>query len=209
MKKTRGLTMAFVAASLLFVFVACDDGRTESDETAVNQEDEIDAEETPTEEPEDKGKKGKGGGPPGREAGCKRPSRAAPTRSLARVMKGTVVPLDRMHCDIEGTINMVRLPSQEKRTVMSLDIQGLDRKATYEVFVHTKPCKDGGGPPYLLDAKAPAGPDNLVGGKFSSEGRSVAELEKSTRGSVGKEGVSIVIYEDGHPVACADLLPLD
>jgi hypothetical protein len=116
-------------------------------------------------------------------------------------MQGVVLPLDGKKCTIQGTINLVRLPKEQNRTVMSLDIRGLKGKATYQAFAHTRACKDDGGPRYQLNGKD-------IGGKFRpDEGGSVAELEIESRGIAGKEAVSIVIYEGDRAVACADLRP--
>lgn len=201
MRGTGHRAAALIAVAAL-LFVACEGGGDEPDplDAAAEQEEPEEVEETPTEEPEEEAQQEGGGPPPGKGPPCPQP-RGGPRPSEARVMQGVVVPLDGKKCSIFGTINLIRLPREQGYTVMSLDIRGLKGKATYQAFAHTRACKDDGGPRYQVKGKE-------IGGKFrTDEGGSVGELEIESRGTAGKEAVSIVIFEGDRAVACADLRP--
>ncbi len=202
MRRTGYRAAALIAVAAL-LFVACDGGEDGPTDTAAEQEETEEVEETPTEEtPTEEPVHEEGGPPPGKGPPCPK-ARGGPRPSEARVMQGVVLPLDGKKQTICGTINLVRLPKEQNRTVMSLDIQGLKGKSTYQAFAHTRACKQDGGPRYQLNGKD-------IGGKFRSDDQgSVAEVEIESRGIAGKEAVSIVIFEGSRAVACADLRPAE
>ncbi len=202
MRGTAHRMAALITVAALVLF-ACggDEGERDPVDAAAQQEETEEVEETATEEPEEEPENEGGGPPPGEGPPCPK-ARGGPRPSNARVMQGVVLPFDGKKCTIQGTINLIRLPSEQGYTVMSLDIRGLKGNSTYGAFAHTRACKDDGGPRYRLKGKE-------IGGKFRAEGGSVAELEIESPGTAGKEAVSIVIFEGDRAVACADLRPAE
>jgi hypothetical protein len=192
---------ATLFAVLTLLFAACAGGGAEDDaiDAAAQTEAAVEGEESTEEEVEEQEEDEGRGGPP--LEGCP-PAHAlaGPRPSNARVMKGLVRPLEGKKCRIEGSINMIRLPRSERRTVIGVDLRGLNEKATYDAFIHTRACKEGAGPRYRL-AGIP------MGGRFRATGDFAAEEEILAQGTVGRKAISVVVYENRRPVACADLRP--
>ena len=108
--------------------------------------------------------------------------------------------------DISGRAQMVR--TADGRTIVSIQLEGLDPNTTYGAHVHAAACAansaDGH---YRFDpAGAAAPPNEIWPGPFTTNDAGVGNGNTIAEGTAGPTAVSVVVpAPGGAKIACADL----
>jgi hypothetical protein len=124
---------------------------------------------------------------------------AAVTRGDFHAFNGSSLP-------ITGNATMIR--TADVRTIVVIQVQGLDANVEYGSHVHKQACADGlAGTHYRFDPAGPAAPPNEIWpGPFTTNAAGAGSGGTIVEGTAGTTAVSVVIHAPGGAkIACADL----
>lgn len=124
---------------------------------------------------------------------------AVVTRGEFNAFNGSTLP-------ITGQATMVR--TADGRTIVSIQVQGLDADTTYGSHVHSQACADGlAGGHYRFDPAGAATPPNEIWpGPFTTNAAGAGSGDTIAEGTAGPTAVAVVIHAPGGAkIACADL----
>ena len=124
---------------------------------------------------------------------------ATVTRGEFHAFNGSSLP-------ITGHATMVR--TADGRTVVTIQVQGLDSNTEYGSHVHKQACADGlAGTHYRFDpAGAGVPPNEIWPGPFTTNAAGAGSGDTIADGTAGSDAVSVVIHAPGGAkIACADL----
>ncbi len=126
---------------------------------------------------------------------------------------GAVVTSGRFHAfaagagmDISGRAQMVR--TADGRTIVAIQVQGLNPDTTYGSHVHAAACAVGDADGhYKFDpAGPPAPPNEIWPGPFTTNPAGIGNGLTIADGTAGPTAVSVVVHAPGGAkIACADL----
>jgi hypothetical protein len=124
---------------------------------------------------------------------------ATVTRGEFHAFNGSSLP-------ITGQATMIR--TADGRTIVSIEVQGLEANVEYGSHVHKQACADGlAGTHYRFDpAGAAAPPNEIWPGPFTTNAAGAGNGGAIANGIAGPTAVSVVIHAPGGAkIACADL----
>jgi hypothetical protein len=124
---------------------------------------------------------------------------ATVTRGEFHAFNGSSLP-------ITGQATMIR--TADGRTIVSIEVQGLEANVEYGSHVHKQACADGlAGTHYRFDpAGAAAPPNEIWPGPFTTNAAGAGNGATIANGTAGPTAVSVVIHAPGGAkIACADL----
>jgi hypothetical protein len=107
---------------------------------------------------------------------------------------------------ISGQATMIR--TADGRTIVTIQVQGLDPSTSYGSHVHKQACADGlAGTHYRFDPAGAATPPNEIWpGPFTTNPAGAGNGDTIADGTAGPTAVSVVIHAPGGAkIACADL----
>lgn len=124
---------------------------------------------------------------------------ATVTRGEFNAFNGSSLP-------ITGYATMIR--SADGRTIVTIQVQGLDASVTYGSHVHQQACADGlAGTHYRFDPAGAATPPNEIWpGPFTTNDAGAGSGFTIAEGTAGSTALSVVVHAPGGAkIACADL----
>ena len=124
----------------------------------------------------------------------------------ARVTRGDFHAFNGSSLPITGQATMIR--TADGRTIVTIQVQGLDANVEYASHVHKQACADGlAGTHYRFDpAGAAAPPNEIWPGPFTTNAAGAGNGSTIAAGTAGSTAVSVVIHAPGGAkIACADL----
>jgi hypothetical protein len=124
----------------------------------------------------------------------------------AVVTRGEFHPFNGSTLDIAGNATMVR--TADGRTIVTIQVTGLDAGLTYGSHVHAQSCANGlAGGHYRFDPAGAATPPNEIWpGPFTTNAAGNGNGDTVADGIAGSTAVSVVIHApNGTKIACADL----
>jgi hypothetical protein len=124
---------------------------------------------------------------------------AVVTRGEFNAFNGSTLP-------ISGQATMVR--TADGRTIVTIQVTGLEPGLTYPSHVHAQACADGlAGGHYKFDpAGAVTPPNEIWPGPFTTNPAGAGRGHTVAQGTAGQGAVSVVIHAPGGAkIACADL----
>jgi hypothetical protein len=123
----------------------------------------------------------------------------------ATVTRGTFHAFNGSPLPIAGKATMVR--TADGRTIVTIQVTGLDGGQTYGSHVHAAACEGLGGGHYRFDpAGAGSPPNEIWPGPFTTNAAGTGNGFTVADGTAGSSAVSVVIHgPDGAKIGCADL----
>ena len=124
----------------------------------------------------------------------------------AVVTRGEFNPFNGSTLPIAGNATMVR--TADGRTIVTIQVTGLDAGLTYGSHVHAQSCANGlAGGHYKFDpAGAAAPPNEIWPGPFTTNAAGNGSGWTVANATAGQAAVSVVIHAPGGAkIACADL----
>lgn len=124
---------------------------------------------------------------------------ATVTRGVFNAFNGSSLP-------ITGQATMIR--TADGRTIVTIQVQGLDASTEYGSHVHKQACADGlAGTHYRFDPAGAATPPNEIWpGPFTTNDAGIGNGNTVADGTAGQTAVSVVVHAPGGAkIACADL----
>jgi hypothetical protein len=124
----------------------------------------------------------------------------------ATVTRGDFHAFNGSSLPITGNATMIR--TADGRTIVTIQVQGLDANVEYGSHVHKQACADGlAGTHYRFDpAGAAAPPNEIWPGPFTTNAAGAGNGDTIADGTAGPTAVSVVIHAPGGAkIACADL----